>query len=225
MRGLILWPAYVRCRPGEGLRIERETHIDVKTTASRSSARNTPTGVRANEERQAADGDLPEASTLGARPNPLARADSPLLFHSKTGKPLLYGAMLTYWAKFVTKARLDDDPRDPRGLDPYHLRHFCESHLADLGRTAQDFAIQLGHTDGGARELYIHSYEDRAPDRLEAAYDMNVQPVRGLRRTRRRPVNDGYGWTRGGTHAPTKSIYVRSFPTSCTCLPDEQKRP
>jgi hypothetical protein len=31
MRGLILWPAYVGCRPGEGLRIERETHIDVKT--------------------------------------------------------------------------------------------------------------------------------------------------------------------------------------------------
>jgi hypothetical protein len=30
------------------------------------------------------------------------------------------------------------------------------------------------------RELYIHSYEDRALDRLEAAYDMNVRPLRGL---------------------------------------------
>jgi integrase len=35
-------------------------------------------------------------------------------------------------------------------VDPYHLRHFCGSHLADLGCTAQDIAEQLGHTDGGA---------------------------------------------------------------------------
>jgi integrase len=65
-------------------------------------------------------------------------------------------------------------------MDAYELRHFCGSHLADLGVSAQDIAHQLGHTDGGrkAQEVYIHTYEDRARDRLRRAFENNVTPLR-----------------------------------------------
>jgi hypothetical protein len=61
---------------------------------------------------------------------------------------------------------------------------FCGSHLADLGCSAQDIAVQLGHTDGGAlaQELYIHTYLDRVRDRLRAVYKQNVRELRAVPR-------------------------------------------
>jgi integrase len=32
----------------------------------------------------------------------------------------------------------------------YELRHFCATHLLELGVSHADVAVQLGHTDGGA---------------------------------------------------------------------------
>jgi hypothetical protein len=35
-------------------------------------------------------------------------------------------------------------------MDFYELRHFCATHLLELGVSHADVAVQLGHTDGGA---------------------------------------------------------------------------
>lgn len=97
------------------------------------------------------------------------------VFTSARGRPMSQHTHYYQWQK-VAGAFEEHDP-DGRGLDPYDLRHFCGSHLADRGATAQDIAIQLGHQDGGklAQELYVHAYEDRARDRLRDAF---AGPVR-----------------------------------------------
>ena len=38
----------------------------------------------------------------------------------------------------------------------YELRHFCATHLIELGLSPGDVATQLGHTDGG--ELVMSTY-------------------------------------------------------------------
>ena len=44
----------------------------------------------------------------------------------------------------------------------YELRHFCATHLLELGVSHADVAVQLGHTDGGALVMstYGHPSED-----------------------------------------------------------------
>jgi integrase len=177
-RGFIYWQSYVGCRPAEGLRIERARHIDLASGVvwiEGQKYRDGTTGVTKNgEDREVI---LPDPARPALELIP-TRIDSPWLFHNKSGDPLLYAAMLTYWHKVCDASGLSRDARwldadeKPCGIDPYHLRHFCGSHLADLGVDAKDIAIQLGHTDGGklAQELYIHTYEDRALARLHEAY-------------------------------------------------------
>ena len=48
------------------------------------------------------------------------------------------------------------------GMDFYELRHFCATHLLELGVSHADVAVQLGHTDGGALVMstYGHPSED-----------------------------------------------------------------
>lgn len=173
-RGFIVWQAYVGCRPAEGLHIERARHINLDkgiVWIEGQKYRDGETGVTKNgQERQVILPD-PAREALALIP---PRVDSPWLFHNKRGNPLLYATMLTYWHKVCDAAGLSRDTRwlddngRPCGIDPYHLRHFCGSHFADLGADAADIAIQLGHTDGGdlARKLYIHTYDDRAHVRL-----------------------------------------------------------
>ena len=66
------------------------------------------------------------------------------------------------------------------GMDFYELRHFCATHLLELGVSHADVAIQLGHTDGGALVMstYGHPSEDAARERLKRAYDDDVTPLR-----------------------------------------------
>jgi integrase len=61
-------------------------------------------------------------------------------------------------------------------MDFYELRHFCATHLLELGVSHADVAVQLGHTDGGARVMstYGHPSEDLARERLKRAYTTNV---------------------------------------------------
>lgn len=62
------------------------------------------------------------------------------------------------------------------GMDFYELRHFCATHLLELGVSHADVAVQLGHTDGGALVMstYGHPSEDGARERLKRAYKTNV---------------------------------------------------
>ena len=64
-------------------------------------------------------------------------------------------------------------------MDFYELRHFCATHLLELGVTHADVAIQLGHTDGGALVMstYGHPSEDGARARLKRAYAASVTPL------------------------------------------------
>ena len=65
-------------------------------------------------------------------------------------------------------------------MDFYELRHFCATHLLELGVSHADVAIQLGHTDGGALVMstYGHPSEDLARERLKRAYETRVTPLR-----------------------------------------------
>jgi integrase len=70
-------------------------------------------------------------------------------------------------------------------MDFYELRHFCATHLLELGVSHADVAVQLGHTDGGALVMstYGHPSEDAAREPLKRAYSANVRPLA--------PVRDG----------------------------------
>ena len=65
-------------------------------------------------------------------------------------------------------------------MDFYELRHFCATHLLELGVSHADVAVQLGHTDGGALVMstYGHPSEDLARERLKRAYTQAVTPLR-----------------------------------------------
>jgi integrase len=69
----------------------------------------------------------------------------------------------------------------------YELRHFCATHLLDLGVSHADVAVQLGHTDGGALVMstYGHPTEAGARERLKDAYGGNVAPMTATARSRR----------------------------------------
>ena len=64
-------------------------------------------------------------------------------------------------------------------MDFYELRHFCATHLLELGVAHADVAVQLGHTDGGALVMstYGHPSEDAARSRLKRAFTSNVAPL------------------------------------------------
>ena len=68
------------------------------------------------------------------------------------------------------------------GMDFYELRHFCATHLLELGVSHADVAVQLGHTDGGALVMstYGHPSEDAARERLKRAYSGSVVAAEGL---------------------------------------------
>jgi len=61
----------------------------------------------------------------------------------------------------------------------YELRHFCATHLLELGVLHADVAVQLGHTDGGALVMstYGHPSEVAARERLKRAFGGNVRPL------------------------------------------------
>jgi integrase len=59
----------------------------------------------------------------------------------------------------------------------YELRHFCATHLLELGVSHADVAVQLGHRDGGSLVMstYGHPSEQAARERLKRAYTAKVR--------------------------------------------------
>jgi integrase len=72
------------------------------------------------------------------------------------------------------------------GMDFYELRHFCATHMLELGVSHADIAMQLGHTDGGALVMstYGHPTEDGARERVKRAYAQNVARLPAEREAR-----------------------------------------
>lgn len=115
----------------------------------------------------------PERALEALRSLPPAASPSDHVFLTPRGRPLMQRTHYYYWRPVAARwrAAVDGTRRDV-DVDPYWLRHFCGSMLADRGATAGDIAYQLGHKDGGAlaQRLYIHTYRDRARDRLRDAF-------------------------------------------------------
>jgi integrase len=72
-------------------------------------------------------------------------------------------------------------------MDYYELRHFCATHLLELGVSHADVAVQLGHTDGGALVMstYGHPSDDAARERLKRAYGQAVVPITSAARSQK----------------------------------------
>jgi integrase len=114
-----------------------------------------------------------------------------LLFKTTRGAGYDKGAWGYYWrpvrAAFV--ARLEPARRTELlavkgALDPYALRHFCGSLMADRGLSEFDIAHQLGNSPEVCRETYIHTHRDRANDRVALALSANVADLGAHRRKR-----------------------------------------
>lgn len=171
-RAAVLFLAYVGCRPGE-LRAVTWADLDVSKSEVRISRQRRTDGIAAPKNKRARTVVLP-APAVDALLSMHRRMGVPWVFTSVTGKQLSQGTFRYAWVPVAAAAGRSD-------MDPYELRHFCGSHLADRGLTGQDIAHQLGHTDGGklAQELYIHIYEDRAKERIKRAFGSNVRELRG----------------------------------------------
>ena len=111
----------------------------------------------------------------------LPRLDVPWLFVTPRGRRFSKSSLYYYWNP--VRAAFGRP-----GMDFYELRHFCATHLLELGVSHADVAVQLGHTDGGALVMstYGHPSEDAARERLKRAYRGERDALKASRMGRRR---------------------------------------
>lgn len=124
----------------------------------------------------------------------LARMPGPragVLFKTAQGASYDKGSWGYYWrpvrAAFVSAlppARRTELQATKGALDPYALRHFCGSLMADRGLSEFDIAHQLGNSPEVCRETYIHTHVDRANDRVSLALAAGVTDLSEHRRKR-----------------------------------------
>ena len=107
---------------------------------------------------------LPPARVLDQVPS---RHESPFLFHSPQGKPLLKGTHAWSWNKVKASAGVETRWHD--------LRHFCATQLLELGLDHFAVSIQLGHTDGGALVMAHGNFAGRRPSQA------SISTTRSLR--------------------------------------------
>jgi integrase len=127
------------------------------------------------------------AAALLAMPAP----HSGLLFKTAQGASYDKGSWGYYWrpvrAAFVAQlapARRAELQAVKGALDPYALRHFCGSLMADRGLSEFDISHQLGNSPEVCRETYIHTHRDRANDRVALALSAGVVDLNQRRRGR-----------------------------------------
>jgi integrase len=169
-RAMILFAAYVGLRPGELFALER-SDLDADLIRIRRSLDGTGRIKlpKNNRERIVV---LPPPAREALRHMP-TRADLPWVFATARGRRFSQGS-LTYCWRPVRAAF--GRPQ----MDFYELRHFCATHLLELGVSHADVAVQLGHRDGGrlVMSTYGHPSEDGARERLKRAYVGNIAAIR-----------------------------------------------
>lgn len=168
-RAVILFAGYVGLRPGEMYALERrdiagdEVHIrqNLDGTGQLKLPKNNKTRVVILPP--------PAREVLVDVPS---RLEVPWLFTTPRGRRFSKSSLLYYWRSVRTAFGRPD-------MDFYELRHFCATHLLELGVAHADVAVQLGHTDGGALVMstYGHPSEDAARQRLKQAFRPRVSPL------------------------------------------------
>ena len=164
-RALLLFLAYVGCRPGELCCVHR---ADVDVERAEIAIRRTLDGqggekVPKNGRSRVVTAPPPALVALADVP---ARLDSPYLFHTAGGRRLSKGS-LSYNFRLV-RQRWGRRER----LDLYELRHACATLLMERGLPPHVVGNQLGHTDGGAlvQRLYGHPAERGMRDQVRLAF-------------------------------------------------------
>lgn len=169
-RAMVIFSAYVGLRPGELFALERgdvgRDEVQIRQNLDGTGKLKAP---KNGQERVVV---LPPAAREALKDVP-ARLDVPWLVVTKRGRRFAKSSLYYYWNP--VRAAFGRP-----GMDYYELRHFCATHLLELGVSHADVAVQLGHTDGGALVMstYGHPSEDLARERLKRAYTQAVTPLR-----------------------------------------------
>jgi integrase len=165
-RAMILFAGYVGLRPGELFALERTDvrgdEVTIRQNLDGTGALKLP---KNGKPRVVILPPPARAALLDVPP----RLDVPWLFVSRNGRQFRKSTLLYYWNP--VRAAFGRP-----GMDFYELRHFCATHLLELGVSHADVAVQLGHTDGGALVMstYGHPSEELARERLKRAYAPKV---------------------------------------------------
>jgi integrase len=165
-RAMVVFSAYVGLRPGELFALER-SDVGRDEVAIRQNLDGTGTIKAPKNGRERIVALPPPAREVLA--DVPARLDVPWQFVTPRGRRFTKSSLYYYWNP--VRAAFGRP-----GMDYYELRHFCATHLLELGVSHADVAIQLGHTDGGALVMstYGHPSEDLARERVKRAYEANV---------------------------------------------------
>jgi integrase len=165
-RAMILFAGYVGLRPGELFALERTDVRGDEVTIRQNLDGTGALKLPKNGKQRVVILPPPAREALLGLP---ARLDVPWLFVSRSGRQFRKSTLLYYWNP--VRAAFGRP-----GMDFYELRHFCATHLLELGVAHADVALQLGHTDGGALVMstYGHPSENLARERLKRAYGRNV---------------------------------------------------
>jgi integrase len=174
-RAMILFAAHVGLRPGELFALER-SDVRLDEVVIRQNLDGTgQLKLPKNGKPRVVILPPPAREALLDVP---ARLDVPWLFVAKTGRRLSKSSLYYYWNP--VRAAFGRP-----GMDFYELRHFCATHLLELGVSHADVAVQLGHTDDGALVMstYGHPSEELARERLKRAYSSSLTalPLREMR--------------------------------------------
>ncbi len=177
-RAMILVAAYVGVRPGELFALEHDD-LNVDEVGVRQSRDGTgQLKLPKNGRVRTVILPPPAREALLAMPRHI---DAPWVFTTKRGRTFTKPALNLYWSP--VRAAFGRPT-----MHFYELRHFCATHLLELGLSHADVAMQLGHTDGGklVMSTYGHPSEQGARQRLKAAFTPKVKPLRVASRSQAR---------------------------------------
>ena len=176
-RAMIIFSAYVGLRPGELFALERgdvgRDEVMIRQNLDGTGKIKAP---KNGLERVVV---LPPPARDALADVP-PRLDVPWLFVTPRSRRFAKSSLYYYWNP--VRAAFGRP-----GMDYYELRHFCATHLLELGVSHADVAVQLGHTDGGALVMstYGHPSDDAARERLKRAYGQAVVPISAAERSQK----------------------------------------
>jgi integrase len=166
MAGMIRFAAETGVRPGE-LFVVGHSDLDVANGALyiRRAADSKNRIITTPKNGIAREVVLSERAALAAS-KAIPSDDSDRVFSSVRGGQFWANSFTWAWKPVKILAGRND-------MQFYEMRHFCATTLLEKGLTAEDVAIQLGHTDGGelVRRVYGHPSDRAARVRLREIMD------------------------------------------------------